>query len=320
MAEKKAGFVSALATAARDNHMARDLVAFVDERATEVALVRAEPPEYPELSETGFYELQGGAKRRLERLGLPGIETYEDYLEMARRIKEGREQHPGEVPYFRVELPEDWSERRLALCPITPVARQHYLPHDHLAAYAELIAVSAENASRMCRYVAFTTAACTPYWLGLAGLQSAYIAKRRSEELPEDKAQTLAAAQRSLHAMAYGAPKPLDRTRVERQIEGYRLVAQLLNRELGGILKPIIESFGLARDQTKSGLEQCIAFIQNQAEPIAGTPASVLEADARKYLVMHAILVTTLSGRELTELYGRVTGPAPKPYLMLADE
>ncbi|MBI4385242.1 hypothetical protein HY573_00225 [Candidatus Parcubacteria bacterium] len=319
MAEKKTEFVSALTAAARNDPAARGLVAFVDEQATEVALVRAEPPDYPEISEAEFRELLGTAQQRLKRLGLPGIETYADYLKIVRKIRAGRKQHPGEVPYFRIELPEDWDECRLALCPITPVARQHYLPDGHLSAYAELIAVSAENVSRTCRHIAFTTAACTPYWLGLAGLQSAYIAKQRREDPPEDKKQTLAAAQRSLHAMTSGTPRPLDRARVERQIEGYRFIAQLLSRAIDNMLKPIIESFGFTRSQSKDDLEQCIAFVQQQAEQIAGTPASVLEADARKYLAMHCVLVTALSGRELLDLYCRVPGPAPKPYLLLAD-
>jgi len=146
---------------------------------------------------------------------------------------------------------------------------------------------------RLIHFLLMRPEECSPLWLGLQALQTFAVEKQRRQNgfveldlMREFFKNVLASV-------------PPDKSKLEPEVESYRLIFLVLNQHLGGLLVPIVESYAVANADELKGL---VDFILVECARAHGEPISAAEQKLREFMVRNAVLTRKVSEDKLVEL------------------
>ena len=146
---------------------------------------------------------------------------------------------------------------------------------------------------RLIHFLLLRPEECSPLWLGLHALQTFAVEKQKRQERFVESEQIAEYFHRVLGGGAVG------RERFAWEVESYQLLFSLLNQHLGGMLVPIVESYGVTSVEALKGL---VDFVLAECVQAHGEPFSAAEQKLRELMVRNTVLSRKVPADKLAEL------------------
>jgi len=136
---------------------------------------------------------------------------------------------------------------------------------------------------------------CSPLWLGLHAMQTFSVERQKRQNGFDERRQMALWFEQvmSLRAAA-------DEKQFQAEVASYLLLLPLLNRQLGGLFFPIIESFTVTSSESFAGL---VAFVLAECDKEHGEPLSELEKGLRQHMVQRMILAKKAGPEKIAEMF-----------------